>query len=185
MRGFCTVGLPGRRPEEQRRRCPVTPRVVVRSNWSCSVDQGFCWWARQESNLRPAGYEPAALPLSYGPQLKLMPGRWGCQERRQSRVPDATGTPKNENGRASLARALPKKGKRVRALVSRGGARSEGDSRAGGTSPGGEGAAARTGGTSTGYPAAPGTPGPTRPAFPPPPPAPEGACLRGPPVAAR
>ena len=25
------------------------------------------WWARQGSNLRPTGYEPAALPLSYGP----------------------------------------------------------------------------------------------------------------------
>ena len=25
------------------------------------------WWARQESNLQPTGYEPGALPLSYGP----------------------------------------------------------------------------------------------------------------------
>ena len=25
------------------------------------------WWARQGSNLRPIGYEPTALPLSYGP----------------------------------------------------------------------------------------------------------------------
>ncbi len=24
-------------------------------------------WARQGSNLRPIGYEPTALPLSYGP----------------------------------------------------------------------------------------------------------------------
>ena len=24
-------------------------------------------WARQDSNLRPSGYEPPALPLSYGP----------------------------------------------------------------------------------------------------------------------
>jgi hypothetical protein len=24
-------------------------------------------WARQDSNLRPSGYEPRALPLSYGP----------------------------------------------------------------------------------------------------------------------
>ena len=24
-------------------------------------------WARQDSNLRPTGYEPAALPLSYRP----------------------------------------------------------------------------------------------------------------------
>jgi hypothetical protein len=27
-------------------------------------------WARQGSNLRPNGYEPSALPLSYGPMLK-------------------------------------------------------------------------------------------------------------------
>ena len=25
------------------------------------------WWARQDSNLRPIGYEPTALPLSYEP----------------------------------------------------------------------------------------------------------------------
>ena len=25
------------------------------------------WWARQDSNLQPTGYEPGALPLSYGP----------------------------------------------------------------------------------------------------------------------
>ena len=25
------------------------------------------WWARQDSNLEPTGYEPDALPLSYGP----------------------------------------------------------------------------------------------------------------------
>jgi hypothetical protein len=24
-------------------------------------------WARQDSNLQPTGYEPVALPLSYGP----------------------------------------------------------------------------------------------------------------------
>ncbi len=24
-------------------------------------------WARQDSNLEPIGYEPTALPLSYGP----------------------------------------------------------------------------------------------------------------------
>ena len=27
------------------------------------------WWARQVSNLQPTGYEPAALPLSYGPSI--------------------------------------------------------------------------------------------------------------------
>jgi hypothetical protein len=26
-------------------------------------------WARQDSNLRPTGYEPAALPLSYEPPV--------------------------------------------------------------------------------------------------------------------
>ncbi len=28
---------------------------------------GSLWWAQQGSNLRPTGYEPGALPLSYGP----------------------------------------------------------------------------------------------------------------------
>ena len=28
------------------------------------------WWARQDSNLRPTGYEPGALPLSYGPVVR-------------------------------------------------------------------------------------------------------------------
>jgi hypothetical protein len=31
-------------------------------------------WARQDSNLRPTGYEPAALPLSYEPILWAMKG---------------------------------------------------------------------------------------------------------------
>ena len=34
------------------------------------VAKAFCWeywWARQVSNLQPVGYEPTALPLSYGP----------------------------------------------------------------------------------------------------------------------
>jgi hypothetical protein len=31
-------------------------------------------WARQDSNLRPTGYEPAALPLSYEPALSAMKG---------------------------------------------------------------------------------------------------------------
>src|SRR3990172_5131692 len=28
------------------------------------------WWPRQDSNLEPTGYEPVALPLSYGPSPK-------------------------------------------------------------------------------------------------------------------
>jgi hypothetical protein len=31
-------------------------------------------WARQDSNLRPTGYEPAALPLSYEPTRPPMKG---------------------------------------------------------------------------------------------------------------
>ena len=29
------------------------------------------WWARQDSNLRASGYEPGALPLSYGPRKRF------------------------------------------------------------------------------------------------------------------
>ena len=33
-----------------------------------SVANPVTWWARQDSNLRPWGYEPRALPLSYRPK---------------------------------------------------------------------------------------------------------------------
>ena len=29
------------------------------------------WWAHPDSNQGPAGYEPAALPLSYGPKINF------------------------------------------------------------------------------------------------------------------
>lgn len=32
-----------------------------------SLFQGIFEWARKDSNLRPSGYEPRALPLSYEP----------------------------------------------------------------------------------------------------------------------
>ena len=39
------------------------------------------WWARQGSNLRPIGYEPTALPLSYRPGVSIIVSqrRTGCQ----------------------------------------------------------------------------------------------------------
>jgi hypothetical protein len=50
--------------------------------------RGFSWggrgagWARQDSNLRPIGYEPTALPLSYGPgwRLGLDCSAWRCRK---------------------------------------------------------------------------------------------------------
>ncbi len=33
------------------------------------------WWAHQDLNLEPPGYEPAALPLSYGPSSEKQPTR--------------------------------------------------------------------------------------------------------------
>ena len=38
------------------RKCPTFSQVELQ-----------LWWGRQDSNLRPTGYEPAALPLSYDP----------------------------------------------------------------------------------------------------------------------
>ena len=35
------------------------------------------WWAQQGSNLRPGGYEPLALPLSYGPGYGTMTSSTG------------------------------------------------------------------------------------------------------------
>ena len=44
--------------------------------------RGLRWWARQGSNLGPAGYEPDALPLSYGPVgFNLFTRPSPCQER--------------------------------------------------------------------------------------------------------
>ena len=50
----------------------------------CLVGALVCrvWWARQVSNLRPIGYEPTALPLSYGPSIQsLIRGQEGVKER--------------------------------------------------------------------------------------------------------
>ena len=44
------------------------------------------WWARQGSNLRASGYEPGALPLSYGP-----PRRDSNRRRRSMSRTRATG----------------------------------------------------------------------------------------------
>ncbi len=38
------------------------------------ASSGSPWWARQGSNLRPIGYEPTALPLSYGPDTAFYAG---------------------------------------------------------------------------------------------------------------
>jgi AcrR family transcriptional regulator len=47
------------------------------------------WWARQDSNLRATGYEPGALPLSYGPVPAILPPR---------RAPAALAVPRHRNG---------------------------------------------------------------------------------------
>lgn len=48
------------------------------------------WWARRDSNPQPTGYEPAALPLSYGPHMeRLLLGsgvvNWGRVDHKQVR----------------------------------------------------------------------------------------------------
>ena len=42
------------------------------SIWEISDEFSLTWWARQGSNLRPIGYEPTALPLSYGPHVRSL-----------------------------------------------------------------------------------------------------------------
>ena len=44
----------------------VSPSAAVAS---VLEGNGDGWWARQGSNLRPIGYEPTALPLSYEPSV--------------------------------------------------------------------------------------------------------------------
>jgi len=69
-------------------------------------------WARQDSNLRPTGYEPAALPLSYEPTFSAMNGfifhgNHICVERETGLEP---ATPCLE-GRNSTTELLPHKAK--------------------------------------------------------------------------
>jgi hypothetical protein len=40
------------------------------ARWPPRVMSRDAWWAQQGSNLRRIGYEPTALPLSYGPALR-------------------------------------------------------------------------------------------------------------------
>jgi hypothetical protein len=66
-------------------------------------------WARQDSNLRPTGYEPAALPLSYEPVLSAtkksgLHGNRICLERETGFEP---ATPCLE-GRNSTTELLPR-----------------------------------------------------------------------------
>jgi hypothetical protein len=50
-------------------------KVTEQRLWPASDSLWFtAKWARQDSNLRPTGYEPAALPLSYKPILFAMKG---------------------------------------------------------------------------------------------------------------
>ncbi len=41
-------------------------------DWRCgALGRLGSWWAQQDSNLQPTGYESGALPLSYGPPVRL------------------------------------------------------------------------------------------------------------------
>ena len=79
-----------------RRRDSAPLRSSSKSEFESFMALGVNWWARQGSNLPPAGYEPAALPLSYGPvrlayarrfqgvkASGLSAGRWGLGGSRQ------------------------------------------------------------------------------------------------------
>lgn len=48
------------------------PLSTTRINYTNACIQTLAKWARQGSNLRPIGYEPTALPLSYGPPQRLL-----------------------------------------------------------------------------------------------------------------
>ena len=50
------------------------PMVMARSPGGLTTDNRV-WWARLGSNQRPIGYEPTALPLSYGPEGAPPPPR--------------------------------------------------------------------------------------------------------------
>jgi hypothetical protein len=64
-------------------------------------------WARQDSNLQPTGYEPAALPLSYGPTLSLI------EEERATGFEPATSSLEGRRS-TGLSYARPSRGGRIR-----------------------------------------------------------------------
>ncbi len=49
-------------------------KQIPGTTWIIIEVHGYCtaWWARLDSNQRPIGYEPTALPLSYGPHLLIV-----------------------------------------------------------------------------------------------------------------
>ena len=79
-----STGVPrSRQPTRRGRRREKWPRVVYEFSLARSQPHPEKWWARQGSNLRPIGYEPTALPLSYGPRMELAPrfkAGWGILE---------------------------------------------------------------------------------------------------------
>jgi hypothetical protein len=73
--------MPGRHsPPQNLLLTTSSAHAAAPSSWFFSLGveieetRGRLWWARQDSNLRPTGYEPVALPLSYGPTEK-----WAAQ----------------------------------------------------------------------------------------------------------
>ena len=85
-------------------------KAIAQSLWAAPDSLWFTGkWARQDSNLRPTGYEPAALPLSYKPILFAMKnfgfhGNQICVERETGFEP---ATPCLE-GRNSTTELLPR-----------------------------------------------------------------------------
>ncbi len=61
--GSRTEGFRGEKLSNATHESATDPEAMVRT----------IWWARQGSNLRPIGYEPTALPLSYGPTWGYIP----------------------------------------------------------------------------------------------------------------
>src|SRR5579871_3912758 len=63
-RGSMAVDSDGIEPSSGAYQAPALP---LSDESALGKHRGAAWWAQQGSNLRPNGYEPSALPLSYGP----------------------------------------------------------------------------------------------------------------------
>ena len=78
---------------------PPSRFAIRRTSFACQGSRGLPseartkasegWWAHQDSNLERAGYEPAALPLSYGPMTvyaEVLNARCCMLSSRESRI---------------------------------------------------------------------------------------------------
>ncbi len=97
---MCRIGrLSHKERQGTRDRGPSPPRKGLKVT-RCTLFT--YWWAHRDSNPGPTGYEPAALPLSYGPEGRvILPYEGQCVNR-----PFLRGVQFQLRGRSRMGRVL-------------------------------------------------------------------------------